>query len=258
MKANGRDARVGSSPDELFSNEVSNNIVSLASDTRLAALSRDWLEATARHKYSYNFTWLGRPVIQYPQDMIALQEIVWRTQPEIIVETGIAHGGSLIFYASILELIGGQGHVIGVDVDIRPHNRAAIEAHPMCRRISLIQGSSTDPDIISEISSRVHGKRTMVVLDSNHAEAHVLSELEAYSPQVSNGCYLVVLDTIIESLPDDCFTDRPWRRGSNSKTAVDAFLRRNDRFVVDRSIEDKLLITVAPGGYLLCVKDGNP
>jgi cephalosporin hydroxylase len=242
------------SSDE-FLKDVQDNVAGLAADARVASLSRDWLEATARHKYSYNFSWLGRPIIQYPQDIIALQEIIWRTQPEIIIETGVAHGGSLIFYASMMELIGGQRHVIGIDIEIRPHNRVAIEAHPMSRGISLIQGSSTDPGVILQVSERAQGKRTMVVLDSNHSEGHVLSELEAYSPYVSKGCYLVVLDTIIEHLPRDFFPAKPWGPGNNSKTAVDMFLRNCDRFVADHFIDNKLQLTVAPGGYLACVKD---
>jgi cephalosporin hydroxylase len=245
---------MASGPDE-FAKEVKNNIAGLASDIDLPSLTRSWFEASVRCRYSYNFTWLGRPIIQYPQDIVALQEIIWRTQPEVVVETGIARGGSLILSASILELIGGTGAVIGIDIDIRAHNRTAIEAHPLFKRIFLIQGSSTDKTVIADVSKRVASKRTMVVLDSNHTEEHVLSELEAYAPLVSRDCYLVVLDTIIEDLPESFHEGRPWNRGSNPKTAVQKFLRSNDHFVVDRSIQQKLQITVAPEGYLLCIKD---
>jgi cephalosporin hydroxylase len=243
-----------SGPDE-FAKEVENNIASLASNTDLPSLTRCWFEASVRCRYSYNFTWLGRPIIQYPQDIVALQEIIWRTRPEVIVETGIAHGGSLILSASILELIGGTGMVIGIDIDIRAHNRTAIEMHPLFKRILLIQGSSTDEAVVADVSKRVASKRTMVVLDSNHTEEHVLSELKAYAPLVSKDCYLVVLDTVIEDLPQEFHEGRPWKRGNNPKTAVQKFLRLNDRFVVDRVIQQKLQITVAPEGYLLCIKD---
>jgi cephalosporin hydroxylase len=238
-----------------FQKELIQRVRALSCDGDLKALSRNWLQASARRKYSYNFTWLGRPIIQYPQDIVALQEIIWRTQPEVIVETGIAHGGSLILSASILELIGGTGLVIGIDIDIRVHNRIAIEQHPLFKRIALIQGSSTDNTVVVEVSKRVASKRTMVVLDSNHTEEHVLSELKAYASLVSKGCYLVVLDTVIEDLPDDFHQGRPWKQGDNPKTAVQKFLRSNDRFVVDQSIQQKLQITVAPEGYLLCIKD---
>jgi cephalosporin hydroxylase len=238
-----------------FAEEVKRNIAALGSDVALADLTRDWLEASVRRRYSYNFTWLGRPIIQYPQDIVALQEIIWRTRPEVIVETGIAHGGSLILYASILELIAERGEVIGVDIDIRAHNRAAIESHPLFKRISLIEGSSTDKAIVADVARRVSGKRTMVVLDSNHTEEHVLAELAAYAPLVSRDCYLVVLDTVIEDLDDAFFADRPWKRGDNPKTAVRKFLGSTDRFLVDRSVDHKLQITVGPEGYLLCVKE---
>jgi len=219
------------------------------------SLSQEWMEVSARKKYSYNFTWLGRPIIQYPQDIVALQEIIWRTRPDVIIETGIAHGGSLILSASILELLGGSGCVIGIDIDIRAHNRVAIEGHPLYKRVSLIEGSSTDEEVIASVRKRVASKRVMVILDSNHTEAHVLAELDAYAPMVSKDCYLVVLDTIIETLPPDLHQGRPWKQGNNPLTAVQKFLRLNDRFVLDRSIQDKLLLTVAADGYLLCVKE---
>ena len=215
--------------DEL-DEERERNIAGLRSDAALQLLSRNWIEASAKHKYSYNFTWLGRPVIQYPQDLIAIREIIWRTRPELIVETGIAHGGSLIFSASILELIGGGGQVVGVDVDIRSHNRKAIEGHPLFARIDMIEGSSIDPKIIGKVARAAAGKRTMIMLDSNHTHDHVLAELRAYAPLVSAGCYLVVLDTIIEDLPHALFANRPWKRGNNPKTAVHEFLRETARF----------------------------
>jgi cephalosporin hydroxylase len=202
-------------------------------------------------QYSYNFSWMGRPIIQYPQDMIAMQELIWDIQPDLIIETGIAHGGSLIFYASLLELIGGQGQVLGIDIDIRAHNRAAIEAHPMYRRIRMIQGSSVSEETARQVGEMAAGKqRVIVCLDSNHTHDHVLRELELYSPFVTRGSYLVVFDTIVEDLPDDYLPGRPWKKGDNPKTAVREFLGAHKNFVVDAGIDNKLLISVAPGGYL--------
>ena len=232
-----------------FLEEVRRNIEGLKNDRELKDLSRLWLRSSAKHRYSYNFTWMGRPIIQYPQDVLALQEIVWSVQPDLIIETGIAHGGSLVFHASLLELIG-RGEVIGIDIEIRPHNREAIEQHPMFRRIRMIEGSSTAPQIVDEVQRLARGHRVLVVLDSNHTHAHVLAELEAYAPLVAPGSYCVVMDTIIESLPADAFPDRPWGKGNNPWTAVHAYLEADDRFEIDTEIQDKLLVTVAPDGYL--------
>jgi len=244
----------GDDPVAAFAREVAGNIDRQGRDAELQALSRTWLRDSLPSKYSYNFTWLGRPIIQYPQDIIALQEIVWRTRPEFVIETGIAHGGSLVFFASMLELLGGSGRVLGIDIDIRAHNRKAIEQHPMARRIDMIEGSSIDAAVAAEVAKRAAGKRTMVVLDSNHTHAHVAAELDAYATLVSQGCYLVVLDTAVEDMPAAAFADRPWGPGNNPKTAVREFVRKSDRFVVDRAIDHKLLISVGPEGYLLCVK----
>jgi len=222
----------------------------------LRRLTREWFIASSKFEYSYHFTWLGRPIIQFPQDIIAMQEIVWRVKPNLIIETGIAHGGSLIFYASMLELVGGNGQVLGVDIDIREHNRVEIEKHPMFKRITMVQGSSSDEVVIKQIYDFARGRNPiLVVLDSNHTHAHVLRELELYSPLVTKGSYLVVFDTIIEDMPHDFFSDRPWGKGNNPKTAVWEFLKTNDRFEVDKDIENKVLITVAPDGYLRCVKE---
>lgn len=224
-------------------------------DFEIRRKSIDWLEEVSRYKYSYNFSWLGRPIIQFPQDIIAMQEIIWQVKPDLIIETGIAHGGSLIFYASMLELIGNDGHVLGIDIDIREHNRVEIEKHSLFKRITMIQGSSTDSNLLKQVYGLAGGKtKVMVVLDSNHTHEHVLKELELYSPLVTAGSYLVVFDTVIEDLPDDFFPDRSWGKGNNPKTAVWEFLKKNDRFTVDRDIETKLLITVAPDGYLKCIK----
>ena len=219
-----------------------------------AALRRDALDLfirMCRYRYSYNFSWLGRPIIQFPDDIVAVQEIVWRVKPDLIVETGIAHGGSLMLWASLLHVLGGDRRVVGVDIEIRPQNRAEIERHPLASRITMIEGSSTDPTVLEEV--RRHGKRhstVMVVLDSNHTHDHVLRELQLYSPLVTPGSYLVVMDTVVESMPADFYPDRPWGRGNNPATAVREFLKSTMDFAVDHEIDRKLLLSVAPGGYL--------
>lgn len=228
----------------------------MADEENLRALTRKWFIESSKYEYSYHFSWMGRPIIQFPQDIVAMQEVIWQVKPDLIVETGIAHGGSLIFYASMLELIGGQGHVLGVDVDIRKHNRIEIEKHPMFKRITMLAGSSIDDEVAGKIHAFAKTKqRVLVVLDSNHTHNHVLRELELYSPLVKRGSYIVVFDTVIEDMPEDFFPDRPWGKGNNPKTAVREFLASNRRFQVDAEMEDKLLITVAPGGYLKCVSD---
>jgi len=227
----------------------------MAEDSTLTDLTRRWKDATRPYRYTYGFTWLGIPVIQHPQDVMAWQEILWRVRPDLVVETGVAHGGSLVLSASMLELIG-HGRVLGVDIDIRPHNRAAIEAHKLAHRISLIQGSSTDQATADAVYAQANGaERVIVVLDSNHTHEHVLRELELYSPLVKKGSYLLVFDTAIEDCPEDAFPDRPWGKGNNPKTAVREFLKTNKRFEVDRDIEDRLVVSAAPEGYLRCVAD---
>jgi len=240
-------------PQEEFQAEVTRNIEGLKRDSDLQAMSRMWVREIAPHKYSYNFTWMGRPIIQFPQDMVAMQEILFALQPDLVIETGVAHGGSIVYYASILELIG-HGEVLGIDIDIRPHNREALEAHPMRKRFQLLQGSSVAPEIVAHVRKIACGKRVVVVLDSNHTHEHVLAELRAYAPLVCKDGYCVVMDTIVDDLPGSLFPDRPWGPGDNPKTAVREFLRENGDFVVDKDIEAKLLITVAPEGYLRRVR----
>jgi cephalosporin hydroxylase len=247
-------------PIDAFKKLVKSNIERLGEDKDVQGLSRVWSRETNRSGYTYNFTWMGRPIIQYPQDMVALQELIWTIQPDLIVETGIAHGGSLIFSASMLELnavCGGNANarVLGVDIDIRAHNREAIEAHPMARRIDMIQGSSISEDVIAQVRAYAEGKeRVLVILDSNHTHEHVLAELHAYAPLVTLGSYCVVFDTLIEDMPTELFPDRPWGPGDNPKTAVWEYLQSHPEFEIDRSIQHKLLITVAPDGYLKRVK----
>lgn len=240
--------------------QVAENIRRLAADSKLRRESIDWVRDTATHNYSYNFSWLGRPIIQYPQDIVAMQELIWSIQPDLIIETGIAHGGSLIFSASMLELnaaCGGPQHarVVGVDIDIREHNRQAIEAHPLSRRIDMIQGSSIDPAIVRQVAAKARdSRRVLVSLDSNHSHEHVLAELQAYAPFTSVGSYCVVFDTVIEDMPDDFFPNRPWGKGDNPKTAVKEFLSDRQDFVIDERLDSKLLISVAPSGYLRRIK----
>ncbi|PSB52793.1 cephalosporin hydroxylase [filamentous cyanobacterium Phorm 6] len=239
-----------------FFAEVTGNIDRLKADVDVQALSRIWLREITSYKYPYNFTWMGRPIIQLPQDVMAMQEIIWKVKPDLIIETGIAHGGSLIFHSSMLELIGGEGQVLGIDVDIRQHNRVEIEKHPMFKRITMIEGSSIDEEIAKQVFDFAKGNsRVLVILDSNHTHDHVLKELELYSPLVTKDSYLVVFDTVVEDMPEDFFSDRPWGKGNNPKTAVWEFLKTNKRFEIDKDIEAKLLITVAPDGYLKCVED---
>ena len=236
---------------EKFKQEVLERIESYENDASFKQLALEWMEQSLRRKYTYNFTWLGRPIIQMPQDIVGLQEIIWEVKPDLIVETGIAHGGSLIFSASMLELIGGNGKVLGIDIDIRQHNRQEIEQHSLFKRIEMIQASSISDETAQAVFKiAADYEHIMVVLDSNHTHAHVKKELELYSPLVSVSSYLVVLDTFIEDLPPDSFPDRPWNIGDNSKTAVVEFLEENNNFEIDKNIENKLLLTSAPSGFL--------
>ncbi|HVJ42756.1 MAG TPA: cephalosporin hydroxylase family protein [Dongiaceae bacterium] len=241
---------------EKFRAEVQANIRGLAQDKDVQALSRIWAREVTRHRYTYNFTWMGRPIIQTPQDMVAMQEIIWSARPDLIIETGIAHGGSLIYYASLLELVGGDSYVLGIDIDIRAHNRAEIDSHPMRKRIQMIEGSSISDETVAQVKEHITGKKqVLVVLDSNHTHGHVVDELRLYAPLVTKGSYLVVFDTLLEDMPADLIANRSWGPGNNPKTAVWEFLKQNDRFEIDKDIESKLLITVAPDGYLKCIKD---
>ncbi|MBA4416604.1 MAG: cephalosporin hydroxylase [Syntrophus sp. (in: bacteria)] len=253
-----------------FEQEVKESIARISADKALYNLTLQWLCDVSPYKYGYNFKYLGRPIIQVPQDMIAMQEIIWQVRPDLIIETGIAHGGSLIMSASMLAILdycdavaagtvldpkSGKRRVLGLDIDIRAHNREAIEAHPLAHKIDMIQGSSIAPEVIAEVHNRAKKYECILVcLDSNHTHEHVLAELEAYASLVSVGSYCCVFDTLVEDMPADMFSDRPWGPGNNPKTAVREFLKTNNRFMVDKDIENKLLITVAPDGYLKCVK----
>ncbi len=239
-----------------FEAEKAENIRKLGEREDLTELSTRWMTEVSRQNYSYHFTWMGRPIIQFPQDIVAMQELIWDLKPDLIIETGIARGGSVICYASILELIGEDGLVLGIDIDIREHNREAIEKHPMFSRIRLLEGSSLDPGIVEQARALAEKAETVLVaLDSNHTHAHVLEELELYSPFVTEGSHLVVFDTVIEDFPEDFFPDRPWGRGDNPMTAVRAFLEGNSRFEIDAAMDAKLQVTAARSGYLRCVGD---
>lgn len=240
---------------EEFQKQVARNLAGLASRSDLKKEILEWALKVAPYNYGYNFSWMGLPIIQLPQDIMAMQEIIWSVKPDLIIETGIAHGGSLILSASMLELLGNEGQVLGIDIDIRPHNREAIEAHPMAKRIQLLVGSSISPEIIEAVRAVASKhQRILVCLDSNHTHEHVLAELEAFAPLVSVGSYCVVFDTVIEDMPADSFPDRPWGVGNNPKTAVWDYLQSHPEFEIDHSIEAKIMLTVAPDGYLRRVK----
>ena len=256
--------------EELFANEREQRIRAFAFEPTLNSLAHDWVFHSMQQKYLYNFDWLGRPIIQYPEDMVAVQELVWKVRPTLIIETGIAHGGSLVLSASMLALLdycdaveqgnvldpaGSNRRVIGVDIDIRSHNRSAIESHPLSHMISMVEGSSVELATVDAVRKLAIGhERVMVFLDSNHTHDHVLEELRYYGMMASVGSYCVVFDTFVEDMPPRYFADRPWDKGNSPKTAVHAFVAENDRFQIDRSIDQKLLITVAPSGYLKRVK----
>jgi cephalosporin hydroxylase len=249
-----------------FEREMGERIATMRGNEPLRTSAAQFMLASIAPRYSYNFQWQGRPIIQYPQDMVAMQELIWSVRPDLVIETGIAHGGSLIFSASMLALLdlcdaiesGGsmdpaksRRKVLGIDIDIRAHNRAAIEAHPMASRIQMLQGSSIAPEIIAQVHAIAAAHtRVLLCLDSNHTHEHVLAELEAYAPLTSLGSYCVVFDTVVEDMPGSSFPDRPWGPGDNPKTAVWSYLRSHPEFEIDTSIPDKLLITVAPDGYL--------
>jgi cephalosporin hydroxylase len=253
-----------------FENEVSARIAENAQNVGLCDAGLKFLNASMGPKYSYNFSWLGRPIIQYPQDIVAMQELIWQVKPDFIIETGIAHGGSLIMSASMLALLDycdaiGKGEtldpskprrkVLGLDIDIRAHNRIAIEAHPMANRIKMLQGSSISPEIIAQVHELAKNSTCVLVnLDSNHTHDHVLAELKAYAPLVTSGSYCIVFDTIIEDLPTGSFPDRSWGPGNSPKSAVREYLKTHPEFEIDKQIDNKLLISVAPDGYLKRIK----
>jgi cephalosporin hydroxylase len=261
-----------------FSKQVDENVDGIGKDTYFSELTLGWLCQAIKHNYAHNFSWLGRPVIQIPQDLYAIQEIIFNVKPDLIIETGIAHGGSLIFSASMLALLdycdavtyekvldpkASKRRVVGVDIDIRAHNREAIERHPLSHLIELIEGSSVEDSVVSRVKKIARDYKTvLVLLDSNHTHDHVLSELGAYAPLVSRGSYCIVWDTGVEDLPLGFVKDRPWGKGNNPKTAVFEYLNKLQKkkkiddegdeliFEIDKYIEHKISITAAPDGFL--------
>lgn len=240
-----------------FEKKNKKNIEKMGKNTSLKKLSNKWMMESSLNEYSYHFRWLGLPIIQFPQDIIGLQEIIWKIKPDLIIETGIARGGSLIFSASMLQLIG-KGSVLGIDVDIRKENKENILKHPLNKRIKMIEGSSIDKTVINKVNKIAKNKKNiLVILDSNHTHDHVLSELKAYSRLVKKGSYVIVFDTVIEDITDKYskkLINGNWNKNNNPKTAVHEFLKENKRFQIDHNIENKLLITVAPDGFLKCVR----
>ena len=254
-------------PEEQFAQERLQRLDEYSKDARLKSLAHDWVFHSMQQKYLYNFDWLGRPIIQYPEDMVAIQELIWKVKPTLVIETGIAHGGSLMLSASMLAMLDyceaveagtsldprkTRRRVVGIDIDIRSHNRSAIEAHPLSGLISMVEGSSVNQNVIDEVHQLAAGHETvMVFMDSNHTHEHVLAELNAYAQLVTKGSYCVVFDTFVEDMPPKYFPDRPWDKGDSPKTAVHEYLKSHTEFEVDKTIDSKLLISVAPDGYLL-------
>lgn len=247
-------------PIQLHFHDLKKRVQQQAVDPSITQPAKDFFIRSHQLQYSYNFSWLGRPIIQYPQDIVAFQELVFNIRPDLIIETGIAHGGSLVLSASMLCLLDvmegldprqSPRKVVGVDIDIRRHNRQALDDHPLRFKMELIEGSSIDLAIIEQVRNHVGGgERVLVSLDSNHTHEHVLAELNAYADLVSVGSYCIVFDTVIEDLSVGSFPDRPWDVGNNPKTAVYEWLKNHTEFEIDKEIDNKLLISVAPDGFL--------
>lgn len=238
-----------------FHNRNIDNINKMSQDLELQDLSNKWFTKSHKYEYSYHFEWLGLPIIQYPQDIIALQEIIWNYKPSLIIETGIARGGSLLFYASIMQLLGGNRQVLGIDVEIRPNNKTNIKNHPLYKYITMLEGSSINQDVIKDVYRRAsHHTKILLCLDSNHSKDHVLTELNSYSSLISKGGYIIVFDTVIHEMKDYSFDGKSWNQNNSPRQAVDTFLSQTDRFTIDKEIDKKLLISAAPNGYLKCIK----
>ena len=235
-----------------FFSQRNKDIEDMASDSHLRDLSLQWMVESDRYKYTYNFTWMGRPVIKYPSDMIVQQELMWNLRPDLIIETGVAHGGSIIYSASMMKMMGITGSVIGIDIDIRDHNRKEIENHPMYDAIHLYEGDSTDTEIVQKVQKHVDKANTvLVILDSLHTHEHVLKELTLYSKFVSKHSYIILRDTFIEFFPKGYYSrNRPWDVGNNPYTAMHEFLKNNSSFMIDKMLSSKAVITETIDGYL--------
>ncbi len=239
-----------------FYKERMQSLRDIQSDNELKQKSIEWMIDADKYKYSYNFSWMGRPIIKYPADMIVQQELIWSLRPDLIIETGIAHGGSIIFSASMMKMMGINGEVIGVDIDIREHNRILIESHPMSDIIKMYQGSSIDINIIKKIQKKANKHKTiLVILDSCHSQEHVLNELRLYSQFVTKNSYIILPDTFIEFFPKGYFAkDRPWDKGNNPYTALKIFLNNNDNFKIDKDLSSKACISETIDGYIKKIK----
>ena len=235
-----------------------NKSFSLGLDKKIFEQSKDLIYNLDQYDYSYLWTWMGIPIIQLPADIMATQEVIWKTKPDIIIETGVARGGSVLFMASILEMMG-NGQVIGIDIDIRKHNRESIEAHPMSKRVTLVEGGSVDESILKQVRANIpDGARVMVVLDSDHSHDHVLEECRAYGPMVTKDCYMVVADTLVGHLDEkDAPQNRSqvWFKGNDPLTALQDYMLESDRFEIDLEINGKLVLSSSPGGYAHCIKN---
>jgi len=239
---------------ESFEVEKSAEIERAIADPQLLQKARDFLIHSDRYKYGYYWTWLGLPIIQMPEDIVLTQELLWETKPDFVIEAGIAWGGSLAMYAAFQE-IQGFGHVFGIDLTIPEHNRQAIMDTPVSKRITLIEGSSSDPETFAKVSAHIpKGSNILLVLDSNHTHEHVLAELNLWSPLVQVGNYIIVSDTIVEEVPEQKHRPRPWRPGNNPMTGMLEFLSQNDRFDLRNSYSDRAFASFNPSGYLKCIK----
>ncbi len=228
------------------------DIERMRTDEELRELSLKWMLHADKYKYTYNFSWMGRPIIKFPSDMVAQQEVMWRTRPDLVIETGIAHGGSVVFSASMQQMMQiPNAEVVAVDIDIRKHNRELIEAHPMARHITMYEGDSTSDEMIAKVKRHLEGKKSvMVILDSSHTEEHVFRELERYGDFVTPGNYLILPDTFIEFFPKGYYANRPWDVGNNPYTAMRRFLEMQNDFTIDREVGGKLMICEGIDGYL--------
>ena len=256
-------------PISIFTKECKEEINRQSQDQLFLELSQNWMNQSWKHKYTYHFNWLGRPIIQMPQDILALQEIIWNIKPDLIIETGIAHGGSLCLTASLLALLEleeiknnsinqdqiRKRKVIGIDIDIRQHNRELIENHFLSDKIEMIESSSVNKDTFNKIKSLSKDySNILVMLDSNHTESHVLEELNLYSSLISKNSYCIVFDTIVEKMDSEFSKNRPWNKKNSPQSAIQKFLKRNNNFVVDNTIDKKIILSMAPGGFLKKIK----
>ncbi len=236
---------------ENFDLFIKNNIKKIKKNKYFINKSKEWSLLASKIKYHYNFSWFGLPIIKFPNDILVMQEVIWKVKPDVIVETGIARGGSLIFFASLIKLIKKNGFVVGIDIDIRKKNKLAIKKHFLSKSIKLLQGSSTSVEILKKLKKILYNQKVLVILDSMHTEEHVLKELEIYSKIVSKKSYLIVQDTFVEFFPKNHFKNRPWDKGNNPLTAVIKFLKKNKNYSIDKTISAKIGITENPMGYLI-------